>query len=244
MSRTSRSVPVDSAFRRRRPAARARVAAVGLVLVAGFALSGCSESRAGAAAMVAGDRIEISTLNAKVDKLEQAFTDRDLALAGTAAQLEANQAELVQMIQRRVVDEAARRNNITINATQVLQARRTLEQQFDNPAELEARLLQTGVLPGEIDDFVRTEALKPEIAKARGIDISAPGAREKLNRYLGEVAGWMKITVNPRYGTWDAAKLTTVASEYSWLAPGTTPAGKAPAGSTTEIPGGSADSGA
>lgn len=232
MSRTSRSVPVDSAHRRRRPAARARVAALGLVLVTGFALSGCSESKAGAAAVVAGDRIEISTLNAKVDKLEQAFSRNNLSLAGTSAQLEANQAELVQLISRRVVDEAARRNHITLNATQVLAARRTLEARFPSPEALQVRLLQTGVLPGEVDDFVRTEALKPEIAKARGIQLGSADAQDQLEAYLSDVASSMKITVNPRYGTWDSAKLTTAAATYSWLAPGTQPAGAG----LTEVP--------
>ncbi|MGC0422599.1 SurA N-terminal domain-containing protein [Embleya sp. AB8] len=224
MSRTSRSVPVDPAHRPRRAASRARVVAVGLVLVTGLALSGCSESKAGAAAMVGGDRIEISTLNAKVAKLEQAFTAQHLPLAGSGAQLEANQAELVQLIQRRVVDEAARRNHISVTATQVLQARRTLEGRFGSPQALQNRLLQTGVLPGEVDDFVRTEALKPEIAKARGIDLGSADAQARLNQYLGDVASSMKIQVNPRYGTWDSAKLTTTAATYSWLAPGTQPA--------------------
>ncbi|MFF7246544.1 SurA N-terminal domain-containing protein [Embleya sp. NPDC008237] len=224
MSRTSRSVPVDSAHRRRRSAARTRVAALGLVLVTGFALAGCSDSKAGAAATVGGDRIEISTLNAKVDKLEQAFTRNNLSLAGTSAQLEANQAELVQLISRRVVDEAARRNHVALNATQVLQARRALETRLGSPEALQVRLLQTGVLPGEVDEFVRTEALKREIAKARGIQLDSAEAQAQLNGYLSDVASSMKITVNPRYGAWDSAKLSTTPATYSWLAAGTQPA--------------------
>ncbi|MEU0933324.1 MULTISPECIES: SurA N-terminal domain-containing protein [unclassified Embleya] len=201
------------------------MAAVGLVLVTGFALAGCSESKAGAAAVVGKDRIEISTLNAKVDKLEQAFSRQNLPLAGANAQLEANQAELVQLIQRRVVDEAARRNHSTVNATQVLQARRSLEKRLGSPEALQVRLLQTGVLPGEVDDFIRTEALKSEIAKARGITLGTAEGQEQLNAYLSDVASSMKITVNPRYGSWNSAKLTTTPAAYSWLAPGTQPAG-------------------
>ncbi|WP_439676454.1 SurA N-terminal domain-containing protein [Embleya sp. MST-111070] len=233
MSRTSRSVPVDSAHRRRRAASRARVAAVGLVLVTGFALSGCSESKAGAAAMVGGERIEISTLNAKVDKLEQAFSRQNLPLNGTSAQLEANQAELVQLISRRVIAEAAGRNHVALNATQVLQARRTLEARLGGPQNLEARLVRIGVLPAEVDDFVRTEALKGEIARVRGIDLGTADGQAQLDAYLGDVAASMKIKVNPRYGTWDSAKLTTTAATYSWLAPGTQPA----AGSADAPPG-------
>jgi outer membrane murein-binding lipoprotein Lpp len=227
VSRTSRSVPVDPATRRRWSASRTRLTAVGLVLVAGFALSGCSESKAGAAATVGGDRIEISTLNAKVNHLEQAYEQRNASLAGTTAQLNANQAGLVQMIYSRIVDEAAARIGVSTNATQVLAARRQVEAQLGGPEALQNKFLQNMVLPDEIDDVLRSSLLRQGIAKARGINPAAPDAPEQIDAYLTEVANSMKIKLNPRYGAWDPATLSTKPAVYGWLSdsPTAVPAG-------------------
>jgi len=173
--------------------------------------------------VIDGHRIEVSTLNSKVDRLEQAFTRENFTLSGTAARLEANQAELVQMIRNRVVDEAARRNNVGATATQVLAERRTLEGRYGGPEALASQLLQSGILPGDVDEFVRSAVLKREIARVRGVDVNAPGSADELNAYLTSVADSMKITVNPRYGTWDSNSLATVADEYPWLAAETAP---------------------
>lgn len=200
-----------------------RAIAVAAMIGSGLALTGCSQSHTGAAAVVDGDRIEVSTLNNKVDKLEQAFTRENFSLTGTAPRLDANQAELVQMIRNRVVDEAARRNHVDVTATRILEERRRLEARFGDPAALRSQLLQSGILPGDIDDAMRAAVLKSEIAQARGMDVNAAGSADELDAYLATVADSMDISVNPRYGSWDSSRLATVADEYPWLAAETDP---------------------
>ena len=205
--------------------------AITMVIGAGLLVTGCSQSHIGAAAVVDGDRIEVSTLNHKVTELERAFTQENFQLNGTAARLEANQAELVQLIRHRVIDEAARRNGVEATPTRTLEERRELEARFGGPDALATQLLQSGILPQDIDVFVRAAVLKGEIARVRGLDVNAPGSAEALDGYLASVADSMRITVNPRYGTWDSSELRTVADDYSWLAPETAPeAAGTPAG--------------
>lgn len=198
MSRTSRSAPVLA------------LAAV----LAGFVLTGCSDTKSGAAAVVDGDRIEISTLNSLV---EQAADARQSVGAEPVPGVEASQEELTSVLTDKVLDEAARRANVTVTATEIADAKRAWA--TANPgATIETLLARQGVPASQVDHFVRRSVLIDKIIIANGKDPGTPEAQQTVVQVFQATAESMDITVNPRYGEWNPAD-GLVPTTYGWLTP-------------------------
>ncbi len=198
MSRTSRSAPVLA------------LAAV----LAGFVLTGCSDAKSGAAAVVNGDRIEISTLNSLV---EQAADARQSVGAEPVPGVEASQEELTSVLTDKVLDEAARRAGIGVTATEIADAKR--DWAAANPgAVIETVLARQGVPASQVDHFVRRSVLIDKIIIANGADPRTEAGQQKVVEVFKATAESMDITVNPRYGEWDPAN-GLVPTTYGWLTP-------------------------
>lgn len=191
MSRTSRSVPTLALA----------------ALLAGFALTGCADSKSGAAAVVDGDRIDISTLNSRVEKAADARESVDApALPG----VEATQEELTMMVTSKVLDEAARRAGIVVTATDIAEQKRVwLAQTGGEP--IEKTFAKEGVPASGVDDFTRTQIIINRLVQLKGGQSAAEQA-------YADTAASMKIQVNPRYGKWDVDQ-GLVPVTYKWLTP-------------------------
>lgn len=200
MSRTSRSVPALALA----------------ALLAGFVLTGCSDSKSGAAAVVDGERIDISTLNSRVEKAADA---RESVGAAPVAGVTASQRELVLLLQSKVLDEAAERSGIVVTPTDI--AEQKAEWLAENQGvPIEESLAERGVPASGVDAFTRSQIIIERLVAKNG----SAGA----DKLYTETAGAMEITVNPRYGKWDVAE-GLVPMTYSWLTPDSTD-GDAPAG--------------
>ncbi|UGQ14488.1 SurA N-terminal domain-containing protein [Yinghuangia sp. ASG 101] len=198
MSRTSRSAPVVA------------LAAV----LAGFVLTGCSDTKTGAAAVVNGDRVEISTLNSLV---EQAADARQSVGAEPVPGVEASQEELTSVLTDKVLDEAARRAGIVVTATEIADAKR--DWAGTNPgATIETLLARQGVPASQVDHFVRRSVLIDKIIIANGQDPRTEAGQQKVVEVFRSTAESMDITVNPRYGQWNPAD-GLVPTTYGWLTP-------------------------
>ncbi|WP_436773406.1 SurA N-terminal domain-containing protein [Yinghuangia sp. YIM S09857] len=192
MSRTSRSVPTLALA----------------ALLAGFALTGCGDSKAGAAAVVGGDRIDISTLNSRVEKAADA---RESVGAAAVPGVEASQEELTLLVQTKVLDEVARREGIVVSATDIaVEKRKLLAQTGGQP--IEAILAGRGVPASGVDSAVRTQTIINRLLAKHG--------EARANAIYIETAESLNITVNPRYGKWDLAEDALAPVDYAWLTPG------------------------
>ncbi|MDI2126733.1 SurA N-terminal domain-containing protein [Yinghuangia seranimata] len=193
MSRTSRSVPALAL----------------LAVLSSVALTGCSDSKSGAAAVVGGDRIEISSLNQRV---KQAADVRASVGEKPVPGVEASQQELSLMIDERVTAEAARRAGISATQTEVTNAEHAYEAANQVPVKLVAA--HNGIPDDRIDAVFRMIVLKQKLEKAN------PG--KSLNKLLADTADSLKVTVNPRYGKdWVPNDVGGQISptDYAWLTP-------------------------
>lgn len=183
--------------------------AVGIALLAGSA--GCT-ARAGAAAIVGSDRIEISTL-------------RDATLRGSnAASLQANggleglqQHELTILIGRDLVAGLAKQEKIVVTSGDV----GTIRQQFVTQAGSESafvqQVAQSGIAGKDLTDALYDEALREKLI-AKYSPVEATGEAIYAKRLEAEAAR-VGVHVNPRFGTWDQSSLAVVSAPNELATP-------------------------
>lgn len=171
----------------------------------------------GAAALVGGQRIEVSTVQAKVRDVRDAqqASPQSAQMIKDTGQL--GRAKLYDMIVDRVVGRAAEDAGVGVTRKEIQKARETLEKQSGGREQLATMYLQQrGVAPEQLDDAVRRDILVGKIATAIGA-ASSPQGQQQLNEAFSAAATSLKIDVNPRYGAWDDKKLELGTYKAPWI---------------------------
>jgi hypothetical protein len=200
--------------RRRRTALTVSAA----LLVAAPLLAACgSEAHPGAAAVVGGERIEVSTVQAKVKDVRaaQQRSPQSAQLIKDSGQL--SRAKLYDLIVERVVQRAADDAGVEVSRKEIQDGRTALVQQSGGEEQLAAMYLQQrGVAPDQLGDVVRRDILVSKLAEALGAT-NTPEGQQKLNQAFTAAAKALDIDVNPRFGTWDDQKLELGNYKAPWI---------------------------
>ncbi len=201
--------------RRRRTAITVSAA----LLVAAPLLVACgNEAHPGAAAVVGGERIEVSTVQAKVKDVRaaQQSSPQSAQLIKDTGQL--SRAKLYDLIVQQVVERAAKDAGVSLSRKELQDGRAALVKQFNGEEELRTMYLQQrGVAPEQLDDAVRRDLLVSKLAVRLGAGNDAAG-QQKLNSAFTAAAASLDIDVNPRFGTWDNKKLELGEYKAPWIA--------------------------
>ncbi|MEU0371126.1 SurA N-terminal domain-containing protein [Streptomyces sp. NPDC006283] len=188
------------------------------LLAAAPLLAACgSEAHPGAAAVVGGQRIEVSTVQAEVRDVRDAqqASPQSAQLIKDSGQL--GRAKLYDLIVDRVVGRAAEDAGVDVSRKEIQQGRDKLAEQSGGEEQLTAMYLQQrGVAPNQLDDAVRRDILVGKIATAIGAT-NSPEGQQKLNEAFTAAAKSLDIDVNPRYGAWDDKKLELGAYKAPWI---------------------------
>ncbi|SED22810.1 SurA N-terminal domain-containing protein [Streptomyces sp. TLI_105] len=188
------------------------------LLAAAPLLTACgSDAHPGAAAVVGGERIEVSSLQAQVEDVRDAQAASPQSAQLVAATGDLGRRKLNVMIFDRVVDEVARDHGVTATRAELQQARTSFVRQAGGEDRLAAVLLQEqGVAPDQIDAFVRRNVLMNKIAQKLGVTES-PEGQKKLTDVFSAASKELGIDVNPRYGRWDDAQVRLSDTTAPWL---------------------------
>lgn len=188
-------------------------------------LAACgNDAHPGAAAVVGGDRIEVSALQAEVRDVRaaQEASPEAAQLIKNTGQL--NRAKLHGLIFDRILEHAAEESGVTASRKQVQDARAAAARQSGGEEQLAAMLLQQrGVAPDQIDQAVREEVLLTGLARALDADLGTPEGQQKVGAALTAASKELAIDVNPRYGTWDDAKIQLGDYKAPWITQVTRP---------------------
>jgi parvulin-like peptidyl-prolyl isomerase len=133
--------------------------------VVGLALSACTPSHPGAAAVVGGTRISVSQLQAAV-----ARTVADPAAASVASPTgdvtTLQRATLSQLIEYNLVDEAAKDKNVTASAGDIATLLASAEKSLGGESALDSQLEQDGVAVSDKNQFVQNLVLEQKLEAA------------------------------------------------------------------------------
>ncbi|MFE6776389.1 SurA N-terminal domain-containing protein [Streptomyces sp. NPDC057702] len=173
-------------------------------------LTGCgSDAHPGAAAVIDGDRITVSQLQAQVRDVRDAQRASPQAEQLIKGSGRLSRDTLIRMIHTRVVERAAKDQGITVTRREVRQEIKLAESQSGGAKALRAALVQQGIAPQRIADTVRVDLLRNKLVRQLG---EGPAVTE-----LQATSKRLDIDVNPRYGAWDGQQGTAVLVQEPWI---------------------------
>ncbi|MGW8889772.1 SurA N-terminal domain-containing protein [Streptomyces sp. NPDC055749] len=193
---------------------------VSAALLAGVPfLSACgSEAHPGSAALVGGDRIEVSTLQAQVADVRSAqeSSAQSAQLVKSSGQL--SRAKLHGMIFGRILDRASKDAGVTVSRKEVQEMRLAAAAQSGGDKQLQAMMLQQRwVAPDQIENDLRREVQLPKLAQALGADLSSPEGQKVVGEALAKASKALDIDVNPRFGVWDDEQIQLGNYKAPWI---------------------------
>ncbi|QES48608.1 hypothetical protein DEJ50_13030 [Streptomyces venezuelae] len=189
------------------------------LLLAAPLLSACSgEARPGTAAVVGGERITTSALQAQVKDVRDAQQRSGNAAQLMAGSTQLERVKLSKMIQLRVLEKAAATAGITVSVKEIEEVQKgQLAQTGGSRQKMDEIMLAQRVplAPGQVEDEIRFQLLFTKLSDRYGED--------KVLEPLAKAAEQLHIEVNPRYGAWDTRQITVGDQQTSWISQKTRP---------------------
>lgn len=195
---------------------RRRTAAAVLALCAAGALTACSSGPAhpGAAAVVGNDRITVATLQSHVSAFQSAAAGNSTALQKSGV----SERTLALLVSDQLVDQALAREGGSVTEGQIQQVEAAYLQQAGSVQALQQAVVDNLQLaPADLELYAHLQAGQVLLVQAAGVDPSSSTADSALQQIISKASDEIGVTVNPRYGSWDAKALTLAAANQPWL---------------------------
>ena len=197
------------------------LALIGVISI--FALTGCGQ--VDSAATIGKVSISQASAQATVDEVlaERAKVDTSQMQIQSGAAL--NRSQLRFTIITTLFDDIAKELKLTVSTTEVAKAKSDLITQSGGAAALSKNLVAAEIAPSNFDRYVRAIIVSNKLQgalKASGVaDADVSG---RITQLVTAKAKQLKVTVNPRYGTWDQTTGEIVATDSAGSA--VVPSGK------------------
>ena len=180
--------------------------------VAALLLTGCSQ--VGAAATLGDVKITQATVQGSVDSIlaERAKVDTTQMQLETGEALNRGQLRfhLYSALLRAIGEEI----KIEVTKAEIDTRRANILEQVGGAESLPAELVNAGIAPGDLDQYIELIAFSEKISQA----LAASGVAEdqigvELQKLVAAKANELGVTINPRYGKWDAEVADIVADD-------------------------------
>lgn len=194
-----------------------------IAAVTALLLTGCSQ--VGAAATVGDTKITQATVQGSVDSIlaERAKVDVTQMQLETGEAL--NRSQLRFHLLSKILRALGKELKIEVTKSEIDTRRASILEQVGGVAALPNALVNAGIAPADLDTYIEAISLSDKISKAlvaSGVVQDQVGTEiQKLVVAKSKVLG---VTINPRYGKWNAATADIVAADPASSA--VTPSGK------------------
>ena len=168
--------------------------------------SGCTLfDRAGAAAVIDGQRISESMLAAEAASMQAALVGQ----SATITPAEMARTILAIHVQDAVIRAAAAREGLTIDAATVKKLHDELKQQVGGTEEqLAVFAASQGVPPTMVDTVLGLSVLMTDLGAKLAPEGDDNAQGQAAVQYLSQLAAEMAIEIAPRFGAWDPSQFT------------------------------------
>jgi len=190
-------------------------------MAAAAVLTACgATAHPGAAAVVGDQRIAVTTLDSHLTAYRTALA----AQAGGASEGSGLVRHTLQvLVESQLVDDALSARHLGVTPAEVQRERAAAVAQTGSEQALDqAFLQQIGLAPSDIDTYFRLTVGEQKLLRAEGVDPSSAQAGPAMTRILSETAARHRVTVNPRYGAWNAQQAAVGALTVPWIKDTTT----------------------
>jgi hypothetical protein len=183
-----------------------------MMAVAALLLTGCSQ--VGAAATLGDVKITQATVQGSVDSIlaERAKVDTTQMQLETGEALNRGQLRfhLYSALLRAIGEEI----KIEVTKAEIDTRRANILEQVGGAESLPAELVNAGIAPEDLDQYIELISFSEKISQA----LAASGVAEdqigiELQKLVAAKANELGVTINPRYGKWDAEVADIVADD-------------------------------
>jgi hypothetical protein len=176
---------------------------------ASLLLTGCSQ--VSSAASVGSFKISQATVQSSIDSIMAEREKVDTSAMPLAFGEELNRSQMRFHILTQLLAEAAAKLKITVSKAEIDTRRANITDQLGGEEALPNALVVAGIAPKDFDLYLQGVILSDKIAQAfaaTGVPNEQIGA--SIQTLVVDMATEKKVTINPRYGAWDAASADVV----------------------------------
>lgn len=194
-----------------------------VAVAATLLLTGCSQ--VGAAATVGDSKITQATVQGSIDAIlaERAKVDTTQMQLETGEAL--NRSQLRFHLLSKLLREVGSELKLTVSKAEIDTRRGSILEQVGGAASLPTALVNAGIAPDDLDIYIEAISYSDKISQkliAAGVGQDQVGS--EIQKLVVAKAKELGVTVNPRYGKWDATVADVVATDSA--SPAVTPATK------------------
>ena len=125
-----------------------------------------------------------------------------------------NRSQLRFMVITTIFDEIAKELKISVSKTEQSTTREMLVDQSGGEETLAQNLVSAQIAPSNFERYIRAIIVTEKIADAlKATGVAADAVDFRITELVNAKAKELKITINPRYGTWDYDAGDIVASD-------------------------------
>ena len=175
-----------------------------LAVVSALALTGCG--KADTAAQVGDMTITQAQAQSKINELlaERAKLDTSQMQLETGNAL--NRSQLRFTVITEIFDEIAKELKITVSGSEIEKTRTGIYEQIGGEVELSKNLVAAQIAPSNFERYMRATIISNKLSGALALaGVAEADVQTKIGELVQKKAQQLKVTVNPRYGTWDEA---------------------------------------
>jgi len=194
-----------------------------VAVAATFILTGCSQ--VGAAATVGDTKITQATVQGSIDSIlaERAKVDTTQMQLETGESL--NRSQLRFHLLSTLLREVGAELKLTVSKAEIDTRRASILEQVGGAASLPTALVNAGIAPNDLDIYLEAISFSDKISqKLVAAGVAEDQVGPELQKLVVAKANELGVTVNPRYGKWDATVADVVATDSA--SPAVTPATK------------------
>mgnify|MGYP000090992975 CR=1 FL=1 len=194
-----------------------------VAVAATFVLTGCSQ--VGAAATVGDTKITQATVQGSIDSIlaERAKVDTTQMQLETGESL--NRGQLRFHLLSTLLREVGAELKLTVSKAEIDTRRASILEQVGGAASLPTALVNAGIAPNDLDIYLEAISFSDKISqKLVAAGVAEDQVGPELQKLVVAKANELGVTVNPRYGKWDATVADVVATDSA--SPAVTPATK------------------
>jgi len=175
-------------------------------------LTGCSQ--VGAAATIGNTKITQATVQGSIDSIlaERAKVDTTQMQLETGESL--NRGQLRFHLLTALLREVGAELKVSVTKAEIDTRRASILEQIGGAAALPNALVNAGIAPADFDQYIEAISISDKISQALvASGVAQDQVGTELQKLVVAKAKVLGVTVNPRYGKWDAATADIVATD-------------------------------
>ena len=184
------------------------IAAVSAALL----LTGCSQ--VSSAATVGSIKISQATVQTSIDDIMAERETVDTTEMQLATGEDLNRSQMRFHILTELLIEIGTKVKITVSKAEIDTRRASITDQVGGPTGLPAALVGAGIAAKDFDQYLQGIIIAEKLGQAlQATGVAQDQIGAAIQKLVVDTANEKKVTVNPRYGVWDAATADVVAAD-------------------------------